>query len=248
MIDLLAMGKAARAASRQLARASTSQKNNALLAIADCIEAEASTILTANDADLADARAKQSVTQISDAMLDRLNLRKRITGMVADVRNVAALPDPVGEVFERQTLENGLRLSRRRTPIGVLGVIYESRPNVTVDVATLCIKTGNGVILRGGSETLRTNRALANAIHVALETSGLPADAVQFIDDADRRYVGELLKLHQYVDLIIPRGGQSLHQFCRENSTDPGDHGRHGNLSPVRRSKRRSGCRAQGDR
>ncbi len=217
MIDMLEMGKTARRAARQLARASTAQKNAALLAIAACLESEADSILAANDLDLADARARD----IGEALLDRLSLYSRLAGIAADVRSVVALPDPVGETIDQETLPNGLRVSRRRTPIGVLGVIYEARPNVTVDVAALCVKTSNAVILRGGSETLRSNRALVKVIREALHAAGLPPDAVQFIDDPDRRYVGELLRLNEYVDMIIPRGGASLHQFCRENSTIP---------------------------
>lgn len=217
MIDLMQMGKMARTAARQLARATSAQKHDALRAIADCLESDAARILAANAADLDDARARN----IGDALLDRLSLNGRLASIASDVRDVIALPDPIGEVIESNTLPNGLRVSRRRTPIGVLGVIYEARPNVTVDVAALAIKTSNAVILRGGSETLRSNMALVEVIRAALLTAGLPADAVQFIADTDRRYIGELLKLNDYVDLIIPRGGQALHQFCRENSTIP---------------------------
>ncbi len=217
-IDLLAMGKTARAAGRKLARLGTTHKNAALLAIADCLDSNAAAILAANELDLAAARTKG----IGEALIDRLSLQgKRLAGIIADVRQVAALPDPIGEVIETNTLPNGLRLSRRRTALGVLGVIYEARPNVTVDVATLAIKSGNGVILRGGSETIHSNRMLVDTIHAALSATGVSPDSVQFIDSTDRTYIGELLKLHEYVDLIIPRGGQSLHQYCRENSTIP---------------------------
>jgi glutamate-5-semialdehyde dehydrogenase len=154
-------------------------------------------------------------------MLDRLSLVGRLPGIAADVRSVANLPDPVGEVFEESTLPNGLQVSKRRTPLGVLGVIYEARPNVTVDIAALALKTGNTAILRGGSETLRSNTELVDAIRAALASCGLPADSIQLICDPDRRYVGELLRLHQYVDMIIPRGGAGLHQFCRDNSSIP---------------------------
>ena len=217
-IDLPAMGRTARAAGRKLARLGTDQKNAAMLAIAAGLEAHAPEILSANEQDLATARDRG----IGDASLDRLSLQgKRLAGVIDDVRQVATLPDPVGEVIEARTLPNGLRLSRRRTALGVLGVIYEARPNVTVDVATLAIKSGNAVILRGGSETLHTNRALIAVIHDALRQTDVSPDSVQFIASTDRRYIGELLKLYQYVDLIIPRGGQALHQFCRENSTIP---------------------------
>ena len=145
----------------------------------------------------------------------------RLTGIANDLASVAALPDPVGEVFDATTLPNGLKLHKQRVPLGILGVIYEARPNVTVDVAGLALKTGNAAILRGGSETLNSNRALVALIRRVLEENGLPADAVQFIDDPDRKLVLELLQLHEYVDIIIPRGGAALHQFCREHSRIP---------------------------
>ncbi len=216
-INLVEMGKTARAASRQLARASTAQKNAALLAIADCLGSEAERILAVNDAELNDARTRQ----IGDALLDRMSLKGRLGGIANDVRDVVKLPDPVGEIIEQRTMDTGLRVSRRRTPIGVLGVIYEARPNVTVDVAALSIKTGNAVIMRGGSEIMQSATVLVQVIRDALIASGLPADAVQLIEDTDRAYIGELLKLHEYVDVIIPRGGAALHKFCRENSTIP---------------------------
>ncbi len=162
---------------------------------------------------------------MSDALLDRMSLQKRLPGIAADVRNVAALPDPVGKTFDARTLDNGLRICRRRTPLGVLGVIYEARPNVTVDVIALALKSGNAVIMRGGKEILRSNMALVKVIRQALADAGLneaiPADAIQYIESTDRRYVDEMLKLHEYIDMIIPRGGAALHQHCRENSTIP---------------------------
>ncbi|MCC7449796.1 MAG: glutamate-5-semialdehyde dehydrogenase [Anaerolineae bacterium] len=212
------MGQRARAAGRKLARATTEQKNAALYTIADTLEANSDSILAANQQDLADGRANG----LTDALLDRLSLQgKRLAGIVSDVRQVAKLPDPVGEVIESSVLPNGLAISKRRTPLGVLGVIYEARPNVTVDVATLAFKTGNAAIMRGGSETLRSNTELVRVIRQALEGCDLPADSIQLIGSTDRRYVGELLKLHDYVDMIIPRGGEGLHRFCRENSTIP---------------------------
>jgi glutamate-5-semialdehyde dehydrogenase len=217
-INLNEMGQRARAAGRKLARATTDQKNAALYAIADALEANSDSILAANQQDLADGRANG----LTDALLDRLSLQgKRLAGIVSDVRQVAKLPDPVGEVIESSVLPNGLKISKRRTPLGVLGVIYEARPNVTVDVATLAFKTGNAAIMRGGSETLRSNVELVRVIRKALEGCGLLADSIQLIESTDRRYVGELLKLHDYVDMIIPRGGEGLHRFCRENSTIP---------------------------
>lgn len=216
-IDLTTLGRAARAAARQLARLSTDQKNAALYAIADALIAQHDAIMHANAEDLAAARA----SGMNSAMLDRLSLEGRLKSIAQDVRNVAALPDPVGEVLEFRVLPNGMHLERRRVPIGVLGVIYEARPNVTVDVAALALKTGNAVLLRGGKETLNSNRALVRAIQDALAACQVPAEAVQFIDSADRQYVAELLRLDRYVDMIIPRGGASLHEFCRQNSTIP---------------------------
>lgn len=216
-IDLNQLGQRANVAARTLRKTTTERKNAALTAIADHLEAEAETILEANQQDMADGRANG----LSGALLDRLDLNKRLLRIAADVRKVAELPDPVGNVFDERTLENGLRVSRRRTPIGVIGAIYEARPNVTVDVAALALKTGNAVILRGGKETLRSNLALVKVLRAALEASGLPADSIQYIESTDRKYVGELLTLDRYVDMIIPRGGQSLHRFCLENSTVP---------------------------
>jgi glutamate-5-semialdehyde dehydrogenase len=201
-----------------LATLTTAQKDAALLAIADEIEAQAATVLAQNALDIADARAKGT----SEALLDRLLLNEqRVAGLAADTRKVVALPDPVGEEIEGRVLPNGIRLSRRRIPIGVLGVIYEARPNVTIDIATLSLKTGNAVILRGGSETLRSNLALVAVIQAALARVGLPQAAVQYIENPDRALVAELLRLDKYVDMIIPRGGAGLHKLCREQSTIP---------------------------
>ncbi len=212
------MGQRAKAAARQLARATTDQKNAALVALADRLWADRAEILAANATDVAAAQA----AGLSPAMIDRLLLNEsRLASIAADQRNVATLPDPVGEIFEASTLPNGLAIHKQRVPIGVLGVIYEARPNVTVDVAGLALKTGNAVILRGGSETLHSNRALVASIQAALAQAGLPADTVQFIDDADRARVTELLELDKYVDMIIPRGGAGLHRFCREHSRIP---------------------------
>ena len=218
MTDLEAMGKAARAASRQLATLTTTQKNEALLAIADELEAQRSAVLAQNALDVEEARRKG----LSEALLDRLLLTEsRVAGLAGDTRRIADLPDPVGADIESRLLPNGMRLSRRRIPIGVLGVIYEARPNVTIDIATLSLKTGNAVILRGGSETLRSNLALGTVIRAALERAGLPQDAVQVIADTDRALVRQLLRLDKYVDMIIPRGGANLHRLCREESNIP---------------------------
>ncbi len=222
-MDLTVMGQQARAASYALARATTDQKNAALHAIADALEVEANreAILAENCLDLDEGKANG----LSEALLDRMSLQKRLPGIAADVRSVAALPDPVGKTFDQRTLDNGLNICRRRTPLGVLGVIYEARPNVTVDVIALAIKSGNAVIMRGGKEILRSNVALVKVIRQALNDAGMdqiiPTEAIQYIDSTDRRYVDDMLKLHQYIDMIIPRGGAALHQHCREHSTIP---------------------------
>jgi glutamate-5-semialdehyde dehydrogenase len=216
-LDLIRMGQQAKAASRHLARLTTDHKNALLRDMADALQAHADAILQANRLDLEDGRQNG----LSTALLDRLDLQRRLGRIADDVRKVADLPDPVGEVIEERTLENGLHVMRRRSPLGVLGVIYEARPNVTVDVAALALKTANAVILRGGKETLRSNIALVRVLRDVLAAHDLPVDVIQYIDSPDRRYVGELLKLHDYVDMIIPRGGSGLHNFCRENSTIP---------------------------
>jgi glutamate-5-semialdehyde dehydrogenase len=212
------MGLRARNASWQLAALTTRAKNAALLAIADALEAQTETILAANALDIADAEARGT----SPALLDRLLLTPaRIAALAADTRKIVALPDPVGSAIESRVLPNGLQLSRRRIPIGVIGVIYEARPNVTIDIATLCLKTGNATILRGGSETLRSNLALVRVIGDGLEQTGISADAVQIISDPDRALVRELLRLDRYVDMIVPRGGSQLHALCRNESNIP---------------------------
>ncbi len=215
---LIEIGARARQAARMLATLSTEAKDHGLNILADALIAHQAVILAANQADVHAAQQ----ADLSAALVDRLTLTPaRLEGIAADVRGVASLPDPVGEVFESKTLANGLRAHKRRVPLGVLGVIYESRPNVTIDVAGLALKTGNAVILRGGSETLQSNRALVEVVHQALLAASLPVDAVQFIDDPDRSRVTELLHLDGYVDLIIPRGGNPLHEFCRHNSSIP---------------------------
>jgi glutamate-5-semialdehyde dehydrogenase len=212
------MGKRARQAAQSLARADTAQKNAVLTTLAEMLLAQSGMILGANGQDVADSQE----AGLEPAMLDRLTLNPaRLEGIVSELRQTISLPDPVGEVFDQATLPNGLKIHKRRVPLGVIGVIYEARPNVTVDVASLALKSGNAVILRGGSETLRTNQALVTVIHSALEEHGLPPEAVQFIDSRDRALVLELLQLYEYVDIIIPRGGASLHKFCRENSRIP---------------------------
>ncbi len=212
------MGKNARAAARRLAMATTGQKNAVLARLAGLLLTGQDVILAANRLDVAAGER----AGLSAALLDRLTLTApRLEGIRSDLLQVAALPDPAGEIFDESTLPNGLHVRKQRVPVGVLGIIYESRPNVTIDVAGLALKTGNAAILRGGSETIHSNRALVELVHQALGEEGLPADAIQFIDDPDRRLVGELLKMYEYIDMIIPRGGAALHQFCRENSRIP---------------------------
>ncbi len=212
------MGKDAKAASYKMALLSGPEKNRVLERMADYLEAQAEEILLANEQDVLEARRNG----LSEAMLDRLQLTPaRLKGIAADVRQVCNLADPVGQVIDGGLLDSGLRLERRRVPLGVIGVIYEARPNVTVDVASLCLKTGNAAILRGGKETWRTNAATVKVIQQALVECGLPAAAVQAIESPDRALVNELLKMDRYVDMLIPRGGAGLHKLCREQSTIP---------------------------
>lgn len=212
------MCEKAKRASRILALTPTDRKNAAILRVAQELEAGCSSILEANRADIASARSEG----MQDFLLDRLMLdEKRLAGIVVDLRRVADLPDPVGEEFEAQVLPNGLRVHKQRVPLGVAAVIYEARPNVTVDVAGLALKSGNCCILRGGSETLRTNRELAGVIRRGLEAAGVPADAVQLVSDSDRRLVSDLLQMDRYIDIVIPRGGAKLQEFCRQNSRIP---------------------------
>lgn len=218
MTDLIAMGKAAKATSRILNTLTSEKKNNALMAIADELEAQAAHILAQNAIDIEAGKAKG----LSDGLLDRLLLTEaRIAALASDARQVTHLNDPVGTEFDVRMLPNGLKLSRRRIPIGVIGVIYEARPNVTIDIATLCLKTGNAAIMRGGSETINSNLALVNVIQAALEKMGLPQTAVQYIDNPDRALVAQMMKMDEYIDMLIPRGGAGLHRLCREQSTIP---------------------------
>ncbi|NAZ97529.1 glutamate-5-semialdehyde dehydrogenase [Vibrio toranzoniae] len=217
-MDLTNMGIAAKESAFHLATASTAQKNKALAIIADELEANAATILEANAKDIELGRE----AGLTDALLDRLLLNEeRLTGIANDVRNVISLNDPVGSEIDSKVLENGMSLSRRRVPLGVVGVIYEARPNVTIDIAALCLKTGNASILRGGKETFFSNMELVKVIQSALEKAELPAASVQYIEKPDRELVSQLLKLDDYVDMIIPRGGAGLHKMCKENSTIP---------------------------
>lgn len=212
------MGQAARKASYQLAILSSAKKNQALAVMADTLEAHSDIILSANQKDMDAAKA----SGLSEAMLDRLLLTpSRLVAIANDVGHVCRLTDPVGHVIDGSLLDCGLNLQRHRIPLGVIGVIYEARPNVTIDVASLCLKTGNAVILRGGKETVHTNQAMVEVIQRALSECGLPSTAVQSIDNPDRELINQLLKLDRYVDMLIPRGGAALHRLCRENSTIP---------------------------
>ncbi|AVF59289.1 glutamate-5-semialdehyde dehydrogenase [Vibrio diabolicus] len=217
-MDLTNMGKAAKDAAFELATASTAQKNQALAIIADELEANSVAILAANAKDIELGRE----AGLTDALLDRLLLNEeRLTAIANDVRNVISLNDPVGSEIDSKVLENGMSLSRRRVPLGVVGVIYEARPNVTIDIAALCLKTGNASILRGGKETFFSNMELVKVIQSALAKANLLAASVQYIEKPDRELVSQLLKLDDYVDMIIPRGGAGLHKMCKENSTIP---------------------------
>lgn len=200
-------GISARKAARKLAKLSSSVKDRALLSIAEALKSRQEEVLAANEEDY---RAGQQAG-LSDAMLDRLLLTPdRLEDAAAGVRAVAALPDPVGETFDMRTLPNGLQVGKRRVPLGVIGVIYESRPNVTVDISALCLKSGNAVILRGGREAIHSNAALVKLIRDCIAGAGVPEDAVQFIESTDRALVGKMLKMKDTIDLLIPRGGQEL--------------------------------------
>jgi len=213
-----AKGIAAREAARALARFSTEVKNQALLAIArDLLEHEPY-ILTANREDIEAARA----AGLTNAVQDRLFLsHERLEAIADDVRQVSLLPDPVGEMIDMRTLPNGLRVGRRRVPLGVIAAVYESRPNVTVDIASLCLKSGNACILRGGKEAIHSNTALASIVHEAISSAGVPQDAVQLIENTDRALLGEMLRMKDAIDLVVPRGGPELISYVAENATMP---------------------------
>lgn len=205
--ELVDKGEAARIAARQLAKVSGGVRNQALLNIADRVVDEQDAILDANRIDLDAGRQKG----LPEYYLDRMMLDlERLEAIASDVRSVASLPDPVGEVIEMRSMPNGLQVGRRRVPLGVVGVIYESRPNVTVDISTLCLKSGNAVILRGGSDTINSNTALSDVIRQAVAEAGAPENAVQLFQSTDRQLVGRMLEARDYIDLLIPRGGQEL--------------------------------------
>lgn len=201
------MGANARQASRVIARASTEVKNRALLAMADALDASRAAVETANQIDLAAGKERG----LDDAMLDRLALTPaRIDGMIEGLRQVAALPDPVGDISDMRFMPSGIQLGKMRVPLGVIGIIYESRPNVTMEAASLCLKSGNATILRGGSEAIHSNQAIAKTIAVGLEAAGLPAEVVQVVETTDREAVGQLITMPEFVDVIVPRGGKGL--------------------------------------
>ena len=204
---MITIGRQSREASRAAARADTNQKNRALHAIAAAIRRDAAALLAANKADLDAARA----AGLEAAMLDRLTLsEKGIAAMAEGVEQVAGLPDPVGEISGMAFRPSGIQVGRMRVPLGVIGIIYEARPNVTADAAALCLKSGNAAILRGGSEAIRSNRAIAACVREGLADAGLPETVVQVIDTTDRAAVGHLITMREYVDVIVPRGGKGL--------------------------------------
>jgi len=217
-VDLQEMGRRVVEGGRQLGLLPTAARNRILEGIAERLETATAELVAANEADLEQARANG----LDPALLDRLALTpKRLAGMATSCRDVAALPDPLGEEFDVRRLPNGMRVARRRVPLGVLAVIFESRPNVTIDISALCIKTGNGVILRGGKESLRSNMALIALVHEACEATGAPAQAVQLVESTDRALVPELLRMDDVVDLVVPRGGPRLQALVREHATMP---------------------------
>jgi len=215
---LLEVGTRARAAARAMARADTEAKNRALMAAAKAIRRDAKKLLAANADDVKGAQ----VAGKDAAFIDRLTLtEKSIEAMAEGLEQVAKLPDPVGEMSELKTQPSGIKVGKMRVPLGVIGIIYESRPNVTADAAALCLKSGNACILRGGSEAVRSNVAIAACVHEALRSAGLPEDAVQVIATADRAAVGQLLSMNDYVDIIVPRGGKDLIERVMRESRIP---------------------------
>jgi glutamate-5-semialdehyde dehydrogenase len=213
--ELQEKARQAKTASKKLSFTPTRVKDEALLAIAQALLDKEDIILHNNEKDYKEAGA----SGMSAAMLDRLMLdSQRLKGISEDVKTVAALPDPVGEIIDQRTLPNGLLLSKKRVPLGVIGAIYESRPNVTVDISVLCLKAGNAIVLRGGKESARSNLALATTVQEAAYKAGIPAGSLQFIESPDRSLVDHMLKMKEYIDLIIPRGGAQLIKFVRDNA------------------------------
>ncbi len=215
---MIEAGQKARAASRRMAAASSADKNNALLRLAELLEAKKEDIFAANDRDL--AKAKEN--GLKESFVDRLRVTEKVLGLMAEgARQTAALPDPVGEISEMRRRPSGIQVGRMRVPLGVLGIIYESRPNVTVDAACLAVKSGNACILRGGSEAFETNRILGELVQQALTETGLPTEAVQIAPTTDRDFVGEMIRANKYVDVIIPRGGKGLIARLAAEATVP---------------------------
>ncbi|GAH82022.1 unnamed protein product, partial [marine sediment metagenome] len=216
--ELEQKARAAKAASRRLAYLSAEVKNKALHNVSDDLLAKKDEILAANKIDYHEAHT----SGMNAAMLDRLMLSpERLEAIAKDVLAVAALPDPVGEVFDMRTLPNGLQLSKKRVPLGVIGAIYESRPNVTIDISVLCLKSGNAIILRGGKEAINSNSALARVVQDAATRAGVPDGAVNFIENTDRALVNQMLKMRDFIDLVVPRGGAGLIKLITENATMP---------------------------
>ena len=216
--ELESKGKAVKEASRKTARLSSEARNRALHSIANALIARSEEILSANEIDRKEAMAEG----MGDAMLDRLLLDSHRLSCIADnVRAVASLPDPLGDIFDQSILPNGLRLSKRRVPLGVMGAIYESRPNVTVDISVLCLKSGNAVMLRGGKEAIHSNKALAVVLQETAYQNGIPHGTVQFIESTDRSIISQMLKMKDYINLVIPRGGANLIKFVRDNASMP---------------------------
>tara|TARA_R110000751_G_scaffold78267_5_gene157864 strand:+ start:5828 stop:7093 length:1266 start_codon:yes stop_codon:yes gene_type:complete len=218
VVYMTELGQNARRASRVIARATTAVKNAALLATVDAIEAASETLVAANELDLQAARDNG----LDDAMLDRLALTpSRLQAMVEGLRQVAALPDPVGAIRDMKFLPSGIQVGKMRVPLGVIGIIYESRPNVTVEAASLCLKSGNACILRGGSESIHSNRAIAECLRVGLAAAGLPNEIVQVVETTDRAAVGALITMSDYVDVIVPRGGKGLIERISKDARVP---------------------------
>lgn len=215
---MIEAGQKARAASRRMAAASTADKNKALLRLAELLEAKKEDIFAANEQDL--VRAKKN--GLKESFVDRLRVTEKVLRLMAEgARQTAALPDPVGEISEMRRRPSGIQVGRMRVPLGVLGIIYESRPNVTVDAACLAVKSGNACILRGGSEAFETNRILGELVQQALTETGLPTEAVQIAPTTDRDFVGEMIRANKYVDVIIPRGGKGLIARLAAEATVP---------------------------
>jgi len=215
---MVTVGQQARAASRLVAKADTATKNRALTLTAEAIERDVARLLAANALDLDAARAKK----LDAPLIDRLTLtEKSIADMADGLRQIAQLPDPIGEISELKQQPSGIKVGRMRVPLGVIAIIYESRPNVTADAAGLCLKAGNACILRGGSEALHSNQAIAECVHAGLKAVDLPETAVQVIETTDRAAVGELLRMNEYVDIVVPRGGKSLIERVMQESRIP---------------------------